>query len=179
MWDYWGFTIAGSFLPLILRRKGRELGLSLRETYRSYVYIYLFGLPGVLAGTTIYKYRWFSLLFSSAMFGASLFIFTAVKGEASYIGINGLVYFFQSMFNAILYGWTPEGFPAPVRGTACGVASFWGRIFSIIAPLAAARVLAADPTTGNGVLYLAGAGVWVSTICILLMPRKYLGSQSY
>lgn len=43
-------------------------------------------------------------------------------------------YFFQSMFNAVLYGWTPEVFPAPIRGTACGVASFWGRVFGIVSP---------------------------------------------
>lgn len=176
MWDYWGFTIAGSFLPTILLRKGTDLGLTTDDTYRSFIYIYIFGIPGVLLGTTIYKWRWLSLLVSSALFGAMLFTFTAVHDQPSYIGINGLVYFFQSMFNAILYGWTPEGFPAPVRGTACGVASFWGRIMSILAPIAAGHVLAHSE---NGVLYLAGGGVWIATLCIALMPRKYLGSQSY
>lgn len=136
----------------------------------------VFGIPGVLAGTMVYKWRWPALLFSSALFGAMLFTFTAVNNEPSYIGINGLVYFFQSMFNGILYGWTPEAFPAPVRGTACGIASFWGRIFSIIAPIAAAHVLVHGT---NGVLYMAGGGVFVSTVCILIMPRSYLGSQSY
>ncbi|ETN38121.1 uncharacterized protein HMPREF1541_07745 [Cyphellophora europaea CBS 101466] len=176
MWDYWGFSIAGSFLPTILIRKGTDLGLTTDDTYRSFVYIYLFGIPGVLLGTTIYRWRQLSLLLSSALFGAMLFTFTAVNDQPSYIGINGLVYFFQSMFNAILYGWTPESFPAPVRGTACGMASFWGRIFSIIAPIAASRVLAHSE---NGVLYLAGGGVWIATICIVLMPRKYFGTQSY
>ena len=56
------------------------------------------------------------MVVASALFGAMLFTFTAVDSQASYIGINGLVYFFQSMFNAILYGMTPEFFPAPVRG---------------------------------------------------------------
>lgn len=172
----WGFTIAGSFLPGILARKNVALGVGIRETYRNYVYIYLFGIPGVLLGTAIYKWRWLSLLLSSALFGAMLFTFTAVNDEASYIGINGLVYFFQSMFNAILYGWTPEAFPAPVRGTACGVASFWGRLFSIIAPIAATHVLG---TSLNGVLYMAGGGVFVCTVCIAIMPRKFLGSQSF
>jgi MFS family permease len=177
MWDYWGFTIAGSFLPTILLRKNVALGVGLTTTYRNYIFIYIFGIPGVLLGTSIYRYRWLSLLISSALFGACLFVFTAVNNQATYIGINGLVYFFQSMFNAILYGWTPEGFPAPVRGTACGVASFWGRLFSIIAPIAAGHVLA-DGTT-NGVLYLAGGGVFVCTIAIALLPRKYMGAQSY
>lgn len=176
MFDYWGFTIAGSFLPLILRQKGTALGLTLKETYRSYVYIYLPGIAGVLAGTLIYKWRKISMAISSALFGAMLFTFTAVNSEGTYIGINALVYIFQSMFNAILYGATPEFFPAPVRGTACGIASFWGRLFSIIAPLAAARVLAKSL---NGTLYLAGGGAFISTIFVCLLPGRYLGGQSY
>lgn len=174
--DYWGFTIAGNFLPMILRDKGDDLGLSLAETYRSYIYIYLFGIPGVLIGASIYGWKRLSLFVSSALFGATLFIFTVVNSEASYIGINGLVYFFQSMFNALLYGTTPEMFPAPIRGTASGVCSFWGRLFSIIAPLAAQAVYA---KSSNGVLYLAGSGVFISTVMILFIPKKYIGGATY
>lgn len=116
MFDFWGFTLAGYYLPYLIRQKGAAIGLTLKETYRSYIYIYLFGIPGVLAGTTIYKWRRISMILSSGLFGAMLFTFTAVSTQGGYIGINGLVYFFQSMFNAILYGATPEFFPAPVRG---------------------------------------------------------------
>lgn len=174
--DYWGFTIAGAFLPTILARKGRALGLGLRETYRSYIYIYTFGIPGVLAGSLVYGRRRTALLVSSALFGACLFAFTLVNDQATYIAINGLVYFFQSMFNGVLYGWTPEAFPAQVRGSACGLSSFWGRLVSIIAPMAGSHMLAHSL---NGVLYLAGAGVWVSTLAILLLPRKSLMGQSH
>ncbi|KKY24980.1 putative membrane transporter [Phaeomoniella chlamydospora] len=174
--DYWGFTIAGSYLPTVLLKKNAALGIGIRETYRDYVYIYLFGIPGVALGAIMYRGRWLGMLISSLLMGASLFIFAAVDSEATYIGINGMEYFFQSMFNAILYGWTPENFPAPIRGTACGVASFWGRLFSIVSPLIAAHVLVQST---NGVLYLAGAGVFVSSVAIALLPRKIIGEQSY
>jgi hypothetical protein len=100
--DYWGFTIAASFLPIILLRKGHELNLSLIDTYCSYVYIYIFGIPGVLLGSALYQGRRFAMLTSSVLFGACLFILTAIDNEAKYIGISELVYFFQSMFNAML-----------------------------------------------------------------------------
>ena len=174
--DYWGFTIAGFFLPTVLQKKNSELGIGVRQTYRDYVFIYIFGLPGVLLGTVLYRGRWAGMLVSSALMGAALFIFAAVSDEATYIGINGVEYFFQSMFNSILYGWTPEAFPAPVRGTASGVASFWGRLFSIVSPLIAQHILAKSV---NGVLYLGGAGAFVCTVAIALMPRKLIGSQSY
>lgn len=130
----------------------------------------------MLAGTTIYKWRRLSMVVSSALFGGMLFAFTAVHDANSYIGISGLVYCFQSMFNAILYGMTPEFFPAPVRGTACGAASFFGRVFGIIAPLVGARVLAVSQ---NGVLYLAGSSAFVSTIFVCLIPGRFIGGQSY
>ena len=118
------------------------------------------------------------MVISSALMAASLFLFAAVNSQASNIGFNMMEYFFQSMFNAILYGWTPEVFPAPVRGTAAGLASFWGRIFGIVSPIIAAYVLAANPA-GNGVLYLAGGAVFICTIAILLMPASRMGAQSY
>lgn len=108
--------------------------------------------------------------------GVSLFIFATVNTQASNIGINGMEYFFQSMFNAVLYAWTPEAYPAPIRGTAAGVASFWGRLFSIVSPLIAGHLLAKSL---NAPLYLAGAGVFVCTVALILMPAKSLGAPSY
>ncbi|KAL8766541.1 MAG: hypothetical protein Q9209_006684 [Squamulea sp. 1 TL-2023] len=180
MFDYWGFSIAGSFLPQILLDKGRQIEVSTATTYRNYVIIYICGIPGVLLGALMYGVplvgRQWGMVFSSAMMGVSLFVFSAINTQASNIGINIMEYFFQSMFNAILYGWTPEAYPAPIRGTACGVASFWGRLFSIVSPLIAAHLLAKNT---NGPLYLAGSGVFVCTISIALMPRKYMGAKSY
>ena len=120
--------------------------------------------------------RKWSMVGSSALMGISLFLFATVNTQASNIGLNIMEYFFQSMFNAVLYAWTPEAFPAPIRGTACGLASFWGRLFSIVAPLIAAHLL---ETNLNGPLYLAGAGTFVCTVALILMPSKSMGAQSY
>ena len=120
--------------------------------------------------------RQWAMIGSSALMGISLFLFATVNTEASNIGLNAMEYFFQSMFNAVLYAWTPEAYPAPIRGTASGVASFWGRLFSIVSPLIAAHLLAKSV---NAPLYLAGAGVFVCTIALSLMPSKSMGAKSY
>ncbi len=39
MSDFWAFSIAGYFLPLILRAKGVDTSQSVTDTYRSYVWI--------------------------------------------------------------------------------------------------------------------------------------------
>ena len=170
----------GSFLPKILIEKNSEIDVSTEETYRNFILIYFPGIFGVLLGALMYAVprvgRKWAMMGSSALMGLSLFLFATVNTQASNIGLNVMEYFFQSMFNAVLYGWTPEAFPAPIRGTACGVASFWGRLFSIVSPLIAAHLLTKSL---NGPLYLAGAGVFVCTAAITLMPTKSMGAQSF
>jgi len=173
--DAWGFTIAGAFLPTILLRKNQEIDVSLRDTYKSYIIIYVCGIPATLLAAGLVQVprlgRKWAMVVSSALMAVSLFLFATVNTQAANIGVNAMEYFFQSLFNAILYGWTPEAFPAPIRGSACGIASFWGRLFSIISPLIGARLLDSGGEAGiNNVLYLAGAGVFVCTIATALLP---------
>ena len=169
----------------MLALKNGAIDLSLKFTYRSYIAIYAPGIFGVLLGGLMYGVpaigRKWTMVISSGLMGASIFIFSAVNNESSNIGLNVMEYFFQSMFNAVLYGWTPEVFAAPIRGTACGVASFWGRLFGIIAPLTAQSVV---PTAGldggaiNRILYLAGGITLGCVITTSLLPNKTLGKQS-
>lgn len=176
---------AGSYLPQILALKNGALHLSLRYTYRSYIYIYLPGVFGVLLGTLAYRAtsigRKWTMVISSALMAISIFLFSSVNSAASNIGFNVMEYFFQSMFNSVLYGWTPEAFPAPIRGTACGIASFWGRLFGIISPLIAQRLYAGGESGGrdiNSVLYLAGGVTLGCVVATALLPSKLVGRQS-
>ncbi|GAB7338990.1 hypothetical protein MBLNU457_5659t1 [Dothideomycetes sp. NU457] len=175
--DFWGFTLAGTYLPTILALKNGNINVSLEQTYRDYVYIYLPGIVGVLAGAFMYNVpgvgRKYTMVLSSALMGVSIFIFSTVNNQPANIGLNVMEYFFQSMFNAVLYGWTPEVFPAPIRGTACGVASFWGRLFGIIAPQTAQHLIPQagfDTASINRVLYLAGGVTFGATLATLLLP---------
>ncbi|CZT09145.1 related to 4-hydroxybenzoate transporter [Rhynchosporium agropyri] len=176
--DYWAFSIAGSFLPTILLKKNSAINVSVSETYRDYIIIYLPGIVGVGLGAGMIRFgrlgRKWTMVFAALMMGISLFLFATVNTQASNIGFNLMEYFFQSMFNAVLYGWTPEAFPASVRGTASGVASFWGRLLSIVSPLIAAHLL---ETSLNGPLYLAGSGALVCVVAIMFLPNNSLDGQ--
>nr|OQO16258.1 hypothetical protein B0A51_16514 [Rachicladosporium sp. CCFEE 5018] len=185
--DFWGFTLAGTYLPAIFACKSGDLGLSLTQTYRNYLAIYTPGIFGVLLGAMMYRVpklgRQLTMIITSALMGISIFVFTAVNTQPANIGLNMMEYFFQSAFNAVLYGWTPEVFPAPIRGTACGLASFWGRLFGIIAPLMAQTLLPAggicsDVQATTRILYLAGGLTLGCVLTISLFPRKLVGSES-
>ena len=179
--DFTGFTVAGSYLPRIIALKNGALHLSLDYTYRSYILIYLPGTIGVLLGSLLYRTpnigRKYTMVVSSLLMSISIFVFSTVNSPASNIGLNAMEYFFQSMFNAVLYGWTPEAFPAQIRGTACGVASFWGRLFGIVSPLIAQHLYARsrdDKGNVNSVLYLAGGVTLGCVITTALLPGKTL-----
>lgn len=184
--DYWGFTVAGAFIPSILAAKNGALQETIYETYREYVYIYLPGILGVLFGVLCYDLpkvgRKWTMVGSSALMAISLWVWTKVNNKASNIGLSLMEYFFQSMFNSVLYGWTPEAFPAPIRGTACGISSFWGRLFGIIGPLVAQSQLpkSGDPSVDdyNKILYVAGGVTLGCVLFTALLPNRLIGGES-
>lgn len=173
------FSSLGFYLPRILALKNGSASESLAFTYASYIYTYAPGILGVLLGASLSRLphlgRKWTMVLSSALMGASILLFATVDTVAKRLGLFTLEYFFQSMFNAVLYGWTPEAFPAPVRGTACGVASFWGRLFGIVSPLVAQSVYGGDGG-GNGVLFLAGGVTLGCVVSTALLPAKQLES---
>ena len=90
--DFWGFTLAGTFLPQILALKNGSISLSLKFSYRSYMAIYTPGIVAVVAGAMMYRVpkigRQLTMIISSALMGVSIFVFSAVNDEASNIGLN-------------------------------------------------------------------------------------------
>lgn len=157
--------------------------MSLKSTYAAYLYTYAPGIIGVLIGALMYHVpmigRKLTLMVSAALMGVSIFLLSIVDTRAKNEGLFAMEYFFQSMFNAVLYGWTPEAFPAPVRGTACGIAGFWGRLFGIVSPLIAQYLYGqTDGTTGDGnanaVLYLAGGVMLGCVVSTGLLPSDKL-----
>ncbi|BFZ55013.1 hypothetical protein PYCC9005_002051 [Savitreella phatthalungensis] len=171
--DFWGFTLAGVFLPKILLAKGARNKLSVEETYLEYIAITLAGLPGAIVSMVIVQRkgrRRITMAISSILMAGSLFAFATVNSQAGNIAFNAVEYFCQTVFNAILYAWTPEVFEPSVRGAAAGISAFWGRLISIIAPIIGGAIYAAGPNGGNNVLFSAGGGTLVATLCIMLLP---------
>ncbi|KAH9843422.1 putative MFS-type transporter [Teratosphaeria destructans] len=167
--DFWGFTLAGTYLPTVLALKNGSINLSLEFTYRSYIAIYAPGIVGVVLGSMI------------GLMGASIFIFSAVNDEASNIGLNVMEYFFQSMFNACCMAGRPrclrrrsEGRRVawPAFGGGCSASSPQSLVPSDSNGLS-------SPGTINDILYLAGGITLGCVITTALLPNKVLGKQSF
>jgi hypothetical protein len=74
----------------------------------------------------------------------------------------------------VLYAFTPEIFPAPVRGAGTGVASFLNRATGLLAPIIAATV-PGDGTTAP--VYLSAALILAAFVGICVIPIETRGRQ--
>lgn len=54
-------------------------------------------------------------------------MFTQAKTQAAVLGFSCGVAFFQNLTLGLLYAYTPELFPAPIRGTGNGLAMLFNR----------------------------------------------------
>ncbi|KAJ1036336.1 hypothetical protein NDA13_000216 [Ustilago tritici] len=182
--DFWGFTLAGFYLPQMLRAKGAAEDTSIERTYRNYILIYLPGILAVALGATMIEVpklgRQWAMVVSSALMAVSFFLFTMVETQATSIGANAAEYFAQSFFNCILYAFVPEIYPSQVRGTASGLASTLGRLASIVAPLAA-DALYRDQTEQQAkqVLYLAASVTLLCPVALAFLPYDTRGIRVY
>ncbi|GAA5988911.1 hypothetical protein JCM5350_007479, partial [Sporobolomyces pararoseus] len=72
--------------------------------------------------------------------------------------------------------YSPTAFPAPVRGSGCGIASTLGRLASTVAPVAAGTIF--NPRS-FGVCYMAGGAAFVSALAIACLPFDTRGKHSF
>ena len=104
--DFIGFSIISTYIPTILQRKNSAIDVGVHETYIDYLISYTPGF--VAASLAIFMVRaptvgrkW-TMVLSSMLMGVSLFLYSIVNTEASHVGVNLLVYFFQTLFNAVV-----------------------------------------------------------------------------
>ncbi|CAG8112554.1 unnamed protein product [Penicillium salamii] len=180
MGDYWSFTLAGSFLPIILLRNNVESGGNVTETYLQYIYIYLPGIIGAVIALFSIQLpligRKWSLVIAATLQGVSMALYTQVKNTAGYVGLNALEYIMQTYFNAVLYASAPEMFNTTYRTSASGMLSCLGRIAGIVAPFAGQRYIEGGSA---GVLWLGAGGIWVSALFLTLLPIEMNNRQMY
>lgn len=90
--DFWGFTLAGTYLPAIFAAKNGALGLSIETTYKNYLSIYTPGIVGVVLGSMMYRVpllgRQLTMLISASLMAVAIFVFATVNTQPANIGLN-------------------------------------------------------------------------------------------
>ncbi len=108
---------------------------------------------------------------------SAIFLFLFVRlgtTPASQLAFSCVEAFAQNIMYGVLYAFTPEIFPAPVRGAGTGVASFLNRATGLLAPVIAANV----PGDGTAApVYLAAALILAAFAGICGVPIETRGRQ--
>ncbi|TKW51305.1 putative MFS-type transporter PB1E7.08c [Colletotrichum tanaceti] len=151
------------------------------DTYRTYAITSAVGVPGSLLAAYLvgqpspWLGRRGTLAGSSLVSAVFLFLFVRFgTSPASQLFFSCVEAFSQNIMYGVLYAFTPEIFPAPVRGAGTGVASFLNRAMGLLAPVLAANV-PGDGTTAP--IYLSGALILAAFVGMCLIPIETRGRQ--
>lgn len=132
------FPLYNAFLPFIQTSKGHNFGdLTIDETYRNSLIVSTLGVPGALIGGLLVELpglgRKGTLSIFTALTGVFLFCSTTASTSQALLGWNCAFTFASNVMYAVLYGYTPEIFPTPQRGTGNALSATCNRIFGIMA----------------------------------------------
>ncbi|KAH6989567.1 major facilitator superfamily domain-containing protein [Ilyonectria sp. MPI-CAGE-AT-0026] len=174
-----GYPLYNAFLPYIQATRGVGFGDgSTYLTYRNSLIIAVLGVPGAFTGGYLVELpqlgRKGTLSLSTILTGVFLYCSTTAHNSESLLGWNCAFSFCSNIMYAVLYGFTPELFPTPQRGTGNALAATCNRIFGIMAPLIAifANLETSAPVYTSGALFITAG------ILVLLLPFESRGKAA-
>ncbi|PWN96524.1 MFS general substrate transporter [Tilletiopsis washingtonensis] len=178
LWAFIGlaYPLYNAFLPLFLERRGTTTGASdVNTVYSQYAYISICGVPGSIIAAFMVDIprsgRRGAMAIGTLLTGVFVFVSTAAPNTGAFLTFLCLEALFQNIMYGVLYAYTPESFPAPVRGTGDGIASSLNRVFGLMAPIIN---IYGGASNINAPLYTSGA---LFIVCALLMLTLRIESQ--
>ncbi|CAG7560101.1 unnamed protein product [Fusarium equiseti] len=194
IWFCWatigmGYPLFNAFLPQYFARAHNESSDSVQsetdtissDTYRNYAIASVMGVPGSLLAAYLVDHPSPFLgrrgtLASSTLLSAVflfLFVFYGTTSTAQLL-MSCVEAFAQNIMYGVLYAFTPEIFPAPVRGAGTGVASFLNRVTGLMAPIIAATVPGDGATTP---IIMSAVLILSAFVGICLIPIETRGAS--
>ncbi|KAJ7621376.1 MFS general substrate transporter [Roridomyces roridus] len=175
------YPLFNAFLGSYLAARLTETGsTSIDATYSAYTYQAACGVAGSVVAAVMVQWsrtgRKFSMGFFTIMAGVFLFALTAAKTSVQVNALVSIASFWENAFYGVLYGYAPEVFPTPRRGTGDALASASSRVTGLFAPIIA--VYSNAGKTPNGPVY-ASAGIFIFTgLTMFLLPIETVGTTA-
>ncbi|KAJ6598207.1 MFS general substrate transporter [Mycena vulgaris] len=117
--------------------------------------------------------RKYSMAFFTIMSGVFLFALTVARTSVQVNALISIASFWENAFYGVLYGYAPEVFPTPRRGTGDALAASASRVTGLFAPIIA--VYSNSGKTPNGPVF-ASAGIFIFTgLTMLGLPIETVG----
>ncbi|KAK1246714.1 hypothetical protein MKX08_000516 [Trichoderma sp. CBMAI-0020] len=195
IWICWatigmGYPLFNAFLPQYLSHHSDDSQTEAMQdetsaisgtTYRNYAITSVMGIPGSLLAAYLVDHsspflgRRGTLAGSTVISAVFLFVFAAYgTTSTAQLVFSCIEAFAQNIMYGVLYAFTPEIFPAPVRGAGTGVASFLNRLTGLMAPLIAANIPGDGSTTP---IYMSAVLILAAFVAMCLIPIETRGAQ--
>ena len=184
LWFQWttigmAYPLFNAFLPQYLAHSGGEVENDTSTVYRNYAITAIVGVPGSLLACYAVELRFLgrkgTMAIATVITGVFVFLFT-VSGDSDFqLAFTCLEAFFQNIMYGVLYAYTPEVFPGPIRGTGTGISSFLNRVAGLCAP-----IVAIFSSTGNpkAPIYASGGLFIAAFFSMLILPIETRGKQT-
>ncbi|KIX08884.1 uncharacterized protein Z518_03541 [Rhinocladiella mackenziei CBS 650.93] len=169
------YPLYNSFIPLYLADKGVTSGNNtINSTYRTYCIQAVCGIPGsIIAGLAVDVRRIGRKgvgVLSCILTGVFLFLYTRANSSSAILGFSCAISFFQNIVYGILYSYTPELFPAPIRGSGNGLVAVFNRFSGLAAPFIAAYV-----GVNNSPIWVSAGLFIVAGVVFAILPYEMRG----
>ncbi|KAL7415759.1 MFS general substrate transporter [Mrakia frigida] len=176
------YPLFNSFLGLYLTQIP---GTTTNEAYSGFALQAFCGLPGSFMAAALVEWkvtgRWAfisgrrgAMAFCTISAGAFLFAFTSVKTRAQVTAMNCMASFFQNGMYGILYGYAPEVFATPSRGTGDAFTATAARIAGLMAPV----IKNWGPQGNSSPVLISAALFIVSGLLMLALPIETAGEAA-
>jgi MFS family permease len=184
LWFQWttigmAYPLFNAFLPQYLANSGGDVVNDTSTVYRNYAITAIVGVPGSLIAcyTVDLKYvgRKGTMAIATVITGIFVFCFTISSDSDFQLAFTCLEAFFQNVMYGVLYAYTPEVFPAPIRGTGTGMSSFLNRLAGLCAPIVAIQAGGSNP---KAPIYASGGLFIAAFFSMLALPIETRDTQT-
>ncbi|OAK99711.1 MFS general substrate transporter [Phaeosphaeriaceae sp. SRC1lsM3a] len=184
LWFQWttigmAYPLFNAFLPQYLANSGGDVSNDTSTVYRNYAITAIVGVPGSLLAcwTVDIKHigRKGTMAVATVITGVFVFLFTISSDSQFQLAFTCLEAFFQNVMYGVLYAYTPEVFPAPIRGTGTGMSSFLNRVAGLCAPIVAIQAGSSNP---KAPIYASGGLFIAAFFSMLVLPIETRGKQT-
>ncbi|KAF8201364.1 major facilitator superfamily domain-containing protein [Mycena galopus ATCC 62051] len=172
------YPLFNAFLGGYLAAREADTGnTSIDATYSAYTYQAVCGVGGSILAAVMVQWsrtgRKFSMAFFTIMSGVFLFALTQAKTSVQVNALVSIASFWENAFYGVLYGYAPEIFPTPRRGTGDAFCAAASRVTGLFAPIIA--VYSNAGKTPNGPVF-ASAAIFIFTgLTMFGLPIETVG----
>ncbi|EUC31902.1 hypothetical protein COCCADRAFT_100101 [Bipolaris zeicola 26-R-13] len=184
LWFQWttigmAYPLFNAFLPQYLANSGGEVENDVSTVYRNYAITAIVGVPGSFLACYAVEMKFLgrkgTMAIATVITGVFVFLFTISSDSDFQLAFTCLEAFFQNIMYGVLYAYTPEVFPGPIRGTGTGISSFLNRVAGLCAPIVAIFASSGSP---KAPIYASGGLFIAAFFSMLVLPIETRGKQT-